>query len=301
MDINIENKSLDLEINLSKLYPELEGLEVTPMSIEQNFKSSKYGYDNVKVKAVASDNLEITPTLEEQEYVGLYGTVNVEPATEVYNNAYQEGKNSVMLVEKYLKSIRFYGFNHFETKEVTLNFEKANDFSNMFNTSLSGSDSIYMEKNTTVEHITISTKALVRNMYRMFYCDNLAVDDTLKRITLNFDTDTDYQLNINNAFWNMRRLEIVDGTPLNLSGCNSINSPFQRCENLKEIRFSVITKSLNISQSSLLSDESVNSIINALVDLTDGEAQTVTFHGDVKAKLTDEQIASITAKNWTLA
>jgi hypothetical protein len=72
------------------VYPDLEDLEVTPTSVEQNFKSSKYGYDNVKVKAVESDNLEITPTLEGQEYVGLYGKVNVNPATEVYDEAIQK-------------------------------------------------------------------------------------------------------------------------------------------------------------------------------------------------------------------
>jgi hypothetical protein len=38
-----------------------------------------------------------------------------------------------------------------------------------------------------------------------------------------------------------------------------------------------------------------------LVDLTGATTQTLTFNKDVKAKLTETQIATITNKNWTLA
>ena len=44
-----------------KIYPELEELEVTPSAEEQLFKSSKYGYENVKVKAVETEDLNIIP------------------------------------------------------------------------------------------------------------------------------------------------------------------------------------------------------------------------------------------------
>ena len=40
---------------------------------------------------------------------------------------------------------------------------------------------------------------------------------------------------------------------------------------------------------------------NCLVDLTGQTSQTLKFHADVKAKLTEEQITTITGKNWTLA
>lgn len=59
-------------------YPELEDLEITPSSVEQNFKSKKYGYDNVKVKAVKGDVINIIPSIESQQYTGLFDTVNVE-------------------------------------------------------------------------------------------------------------------------------------------------------------------------------------------------------------------------------
>lgn len=49
-----------------------------------------------------------------------------------------------------------------------------------------------------------------------------------------------------------------------------------------------------------LDDETVQSIIDALVDLSGKTAQSVTFHKTVGNKLTEAQKATITAKNWTL-
>lgn len=59
--------------------------------------------------------------------------------------------------------------------------------------------------------------------------------------------------------------------------------------------------SVNMFPCSLLDDETIQRIISALADLTGQEAQTITFHSTVKAKLTEEQISTITSKNWTLA
>lgn len=85
MEINIGNIVLEEEINIGDLeldvikeYPQLEDLEITPSGIEQEFNHpNSYGYDNVKVKAVESDTLNIIPTSTPQQYIGLYGVVNV--------------------------------------------------------------------------------------------------------------------------------------------------------------------------------------------------------------------------------
>ena len=61
-----------------------------------------------------------------------------------------------------------------------------------------------------------------------------------------------------------------------------------------------IGKSFVIKDSPLLSDASVQSIIDCLKDLTGAAAQTLTLHATVGGKLTDAQKAAITAKNWTL-
>ena len=77
---------------------------------------------------------------------------------------------------------------------------------------------------------------------------------------------------------------------------------FQGLGALEEIRFEgTINSLLEIHESPLLSNESVQSIIDHLKDLTGATAKTLTFHADVKAKMTQAQKDAISAKNWTLA
>ena len=73
--INIKN----VELGIKKVFPELEDLEITPSGFEQKFNhTNSYGYDEITVKAVASDVIDITPTFEKQTAKGLFNTVNVE-------------------------------------------------------------------------------------------------------------------------------------------------------------------------------------------------------------------------------
>ena len=85
------------------------------------------------------------------------------------------------------------------------------------------------------------------------------------------------------------------------SSAGNLNSVFKVCESLVTVSFveGSIPFSLSFAQSPLLSDESIQSIINGLATVE--TAQTLTLHADVKAKLTESQIAQITSKNWNLA
>ncbi len=78
---------------------------------------------------------------------------------------------------------------------------------------------------------------------------------------------------------------------------------FYNCGALAEIRFEgAIGNDISFAQSSKLTSESVDSIIDALKQLTDEDgAKTITFHSTVKANMTDTQIATIQEKGWTLA
>ncbi len=83
----------------------------------------------------------------------------------------------------------------------------------------------------------------------------------------------------------------------------TFHSWFSECYALEEINFtqdSVIQANISFQDSPRLTTPSVNSIIHALKDLTGQTSLTVTFHAEVGAKLTQEQKATITAKNWTL-
>lgn len=76
---------------------------------------------------------------------------------------------------------------------------------------------------------------------------------------------------------------------------------FDQCPMLTDVTISgTIGTSIRFIHSPLLSTESVQSIIDALKDLTGATAQKVYFHSTVLAKITDEQFATITAKNWTM-
>ena len=77
---------------------------------------------------------------------------------------------------------------------------------------------------------------------------------------------------------------------------------FSGCTGLKRITFvpGCIKASIGFPNSHLLSQDSVESILQGLADLRGAQARTLTFHKDVGEKLTEEQKAAITAKNWIL-
>lgn len=108
---------------------------------------------------------------------------------------------------------------------------------------------------------------------------------------------------MNQAFSECTSLETIEGC-LGFSNNNVImNNTYYNAKKLKDITFDMgcIYRSVSFAQSPLLTDVSIQSIIDGLADLTGSTAQTLTLHADVKAKLTETQIATITGKNWTLA
>lgn len=107
---------------------------------------------------------------------------------------------------------------------------------------------------------------------------------------------TFYRKNANNVL-----REIIG--EFDLTNCTNVQRAFEYCARLETVRFTPgsIQISLGFAQSAMLSDETIQSIIDGLADMTGGTAQTLTLHADVGAKLTEEQKAAVAAKNWTLA
>ena len=80
-----------IEMDIQKVYPELENLEITPSGKEQKFNHpNSYGYDEITVKEVSSDILEVTPSKENQKFEGLYNTVNISKIQDEYKKLEQE-------------------------------------------------------------------------------------------------------------------------------------------------------------------------------------------------------------------
>lgn len=85
--------------------------------------------------------------------------------------------------------------------------------------------------------------------------------------------------------------------------CKNFYNPFYYQRQLKNLTFtdgSVIAANIAFAQSSLLTAESVQSIVNALQDRTGQTALKVTFHSTVAANLTADQMSTILAKNWEI-
>ena len=207
---------------------------------------------------------------------------------------YDAGKTNGKQFLNGVTAIRFDDLNLIGEKEFEINVPLITDYYLMFRC-VSG------VVNTTVEHLTIGG-GNPTNLGFLLQCP-LYCDNTLKRVTLNFDTAkcTTYQ----NAFACRTSLEVIDGTPLDCSSAKTgdpFGLTFNYCYALKEIRFvpNTIFLTPDFYYCRVLSNESVQSIIDGLADLTGATAQSVRFANEIGAKLTDAQKATITAKNWTL-
>lgn len=122
--------------------------------------------------------------------------------------------------------------------------------------------------------------------------------------TLITDTKVEIIANSNNAeqmfngaenLVNIRKLTVYEST--------TFTNTFTSCYALVEIRFGgTIGQSINFKSSPRLSDESIDSIIEHLKDLTGATAKTLTVHTTVYDKIVSSgKDALITAKNWSLA
>lgn len=151
---------------------------------------------------------------------------------------------------------------------------------------------VYTFSNASIEYIDYyinSEKAT--NFSSCFYgCENL--------VSL-VGVDTSSATTLADMFLSCSKLEIITN-PFNVPNVTKFNKAFNGCVALKKIRFVAGTIKSSIAfDSAYLSAESIQSIIDGLATVE--TAQTLTLHADVKAKLTQTQLDTITGKNWNLA
>lgn len=193
--------------------------------------------------------------------------------------------------EDYIEIANQFSFNNlnlFKNKNLVFNAKCVINFASSFYAST---------QNTKVESIELNSPNELTYVSGLFYAPGY--DYTMKSITLNINPSK--CTNIGSMFYGLQALERIDGTPLDFSSATGFSRTFDKCYKLEEIRFAenCIKVSLSLSDSPLLSDETIQSIINGLATVE--TAQTLTLHADVKAKLTETQLTAITSKNWTLA
>lgn len=122
--------------------------------------------------------------------------------------------------------------------------------------------------------------------------DNARITDTLVPITIENGV-------ADNAF--VRCATLVTIHKLIVNNVSRFTNTFAACSALENITIEgSIDVNFSISATAVLTNDSVQSIMDHLKDLTGLDTQTLTLHQTVGEKLTEEQKAVITAKNWTL-
>lgn len=165
-------------------------------------------------------------------------------------------------------------------KVPSLNTSKVTNMNNMFNNC-----------NNLKEVLSLDTSE-VTDMSSMFYnCSSLKKIPSL---------DTSKVTNINYIFYSCVNLKEIPS--LDANNMVNTNNIFNNCQTLINIQnISNIKASISFSGSTYLNHSTLLRILNALVDLTDQTTQTLTLGSINLAKLTDEEKAIATEKNWTLA
>lgn len=94
---------------------------------------------------------------------------------------------------------------------------------------------------------------------------------------------------------------LIEIETLDLSSATTVSSIFQACKALVEIRFvpNTIKVTISFQDNPLLSEESLQSIIDGLAIVED--AKILRLHANAKAMLTEEQLTTITNKNWSVS
>ena len=105
-----------------------------------------------------------------------------------------------------------------------------------------------------------------------------------------------------------KNLVRLDMNNLNVSSVSAIGTLANESYGLRFFSGLVDVKvSYSLAPQKYLTHESALNCIAGLYDLTEGgtvtdyKVQTLTFHADVKAQLTEEEIAEATAKGWNIA
>lgn len=111
------------------------------------------------------------------------------------------------------------------------------------------------------------------------------------------------KVNLSGAF-RYTNLATLNAEGSDWSGSSNFTNTFYNISTtLKDITGTItgISQSLSLSSSSALTRDSLLVLINGLKDLTGQTGKTLTLHATAKARLTADDIAIATAKNWTVS
>lgn len=143
----------------------------------------------------------------------------------------------------------------------------------------------------SVRHIKITANYL-SNVYNAFNGCRLVMNINVPKLGNNVNS-------IYQCFYNCYNLQETPNW--DLSKVTTTTNAFKYCYSLVKFNMHGMKVSFDLSNSTLLSESELVKIFNNLADLTNSSSQTLTLGTTLLAKLTDEEKAIATNKNWTLA
>lgn len=165
----------------------------------------------------------------------------------------------------------------------------------------------------SVPNIDTSNVTSMTNMFSSCYSlQSVSNIDTSNVITMSsmfsnckslqsvLNIDTSNVTNMSNLFMSCDVLKKVGD--LDTSNMTSMNNIFNNCNLLIDIKsIGKIISGLYFSNASYLNHRTLLKILNALINLSGNNTQTLSLGNTNLSKLTDEEKAIATNKNWTLA
>lgn len=161
----------------------------------------------------------------------------------------------------------------------------------LFDTSKCTDMSNFCNGCSSLKTLALLDTSKVVDMHYMFpYCMKLS---SLPQL------DTSKVKNINGIFSYCTSLTSVP--LLNFSNIDEMSFVFDNCTSLTNLGgFTGLKENLNLSSSPLLTVDSVMNVINYAADMS-SSPKTLTLHKDIFNKLSEEQIATASAKGWNIA
>lgn len=196
--------------------------------------------------------------------------------------------------------------------------EGLENINNIDNKSFTSYNSMF-SNNTSLKkapYLEISNGSTITSMFNGCFSltdiSNINIGENISNITsiisntqiedFPFDFSSRTLTNVVQAFYNSPKLKKIGKLNLeNVTSTSSASSIFSNCYSLEEIEeITNISVNLLFSNCNLLTHSTLLKILNGLVDLTGKSAQTLTLGATNLAKLTDEEKAIATNKNWIL-
>ena len=204
-------------------------------------------------------------------------------------------------ISTYNSSDNFKNFRETFVEEVATNFELLDkkfstyNVDDMLQKRIDQTNScaylFYYYEGDNVDFIAGLDTSNVTSMSNMFYsCPNLTTIPQL---------DTSNVTSMESMFYFCTNLTTVP--QLDTSNVTNMNSMFTYCPNLTKISMLNIGANLSISFCTKMEREALLEVLGNLKDLTGQASKRLTLGSTLLNKLTDEDKAIATNKNWTLA